>query len=256
MPNTVGGDRLQFTPWTTDPTLRLPAAPPAVSTIFYAAQAIGRDVNGNMVQMDDTQKAEFIGVLADFVRVQVDPIDTVSVNGLTGDKVFDVIQPVRLKAKIVAAAGGDEGRKLYWLFNNEVSYSPGVSGNFAGTVWHVPDATHVEFLPPWMIADFNGAKGMLPLAAGAATITLTKFDAGKSFNVQATVAQTIVLPPVAKLGSGDTLVFVYTGSTGRQVTIQGSGSDLVNGAATFLMGVTQYSRVTLQTDGVQWLQIG
>lgn len=251
----TGSDKLLQTPWTTDRKLRLPAAIPATSTIFYAGQAIGRDINGNIVQMDDTAKAEFIGILQELIRVQVDPSDSVQSNGLQGDKMFSVEQPQVITAKIASATAGDESKKVYWLYNNEVSYSPGNSGNYAGTVWFVRDSTHVEILPPWMDA-FRGGGYRARIVLPVGTITLTKFDLNKSFETNTGVAQTINLPPASAASSGDRMAFIYTSNLGAQVTLAAAGADVINAATTYLLGTVQWSRVTVESDGVsRWLVI-
>ncbi len=250
MSNTTGGNKLQSTPWATERKIRLNAAIPATSTIYYAGQAAGRDAAGNMVQMDDTAPAEFLGILEELVRTQVDPIDVL------GDKTFVVSQPQLFVALIAAAAPGDEGRKVYWKFNNEVSYSPGASGNLAGQVWLVKDSTHVEVLPPWMLADLLGAKALQTLPA-LAIVTLTKFDTGKTWIAPAGTPQQVILPAAAKCGSGDAIAFVNAGALNNLVTIKAAGADTINGAATFAMATAQYSKVTMQADGVSaWYVTG
>lgn len=255
MANTTGGDKLQLHPWTAERQLRLPAAIPSASTTFYAGQAVGRDLSGNMVQMDDTARADFLGILEEFIRVTVDTTDTVQQNGLQGDKMFTVTVPQTITALIAAAAAGDEGRKVYWKYNNEVSYSAGSFGNLAGQVWFVKDATHVTFLPPWLLADYSGAKAIISLSGAGPTITLTKFDIGKTLLIPAAAPITCVLPAVAKCGSGDTITIVNTGSGSQVITLDGNAAELINGATTLAMSGTQYTAVTLQTDGSAWYRV-
>lgn len=253
MANTTGGDKVFVTPWTTDTSLRLPAAIPAASTTFYAGQAMMRDASGNLIQCDDTVKGEFVGIQMDIVRTTVDPTDQVQVNGLIGDKMFDVVQCQLFTALIAAAAAGDEGKKVYWLYNNQVSYSPGTNGNYAGTVWLVKDSTHVVVRPPWTETPTSGGKrSVMTLGAAAASVTLTKFDVNRTFLSPATVAQTVNLPDATKCSPGDQMSFVYTGAGGVQVTLDGSGAQTINGAATYALGLVQYSAVTIETDGANW----
>lgn len=256
MANTAGGDKIKANPWAIDQYVRLPWGPPAASVTVYAGQAVLRDGNGNLSQCDDTGKGEFVGIVRAFVRSDVNPADLVQTNGLAGDKQFDIEQPRKFNALIAAAAAGDEGRKVYWKFNNEVSYSPGTNGNYAGWVWQVLDATHVIVACPWLDRPVGGGmKSNLALSATAATVTLTKWDVNRTFQLPATANQTVVLPPVAKCSSGDRLCFIYTGTLLRQMTLQGNAAELINGANTLLLGTAQYSRATVETDGVVWLQV-
>lgn len=257
MANTTGSDKQQITPWDAHLLHRLPAAPPATSTIFYAAQACGRDVNGNMIQCDDTQRLEFLGFLVDIIRVQVDPVDVVQNNGISGDKEFDVVKPSRFTAYITAAAPGDEGKKVYWKFNNQVSYGPAdslVNYNYAGTVEKVINATTIIVTPPWIDRALGaGAVRSNQALSGSAGTTLTKWDVNRTFQVPAAAALTVTLPPVAKCSPGDRITFVNTGTGAQQVTLSGNGAN-INGAATSTaLGTAQYSKLTVETDGTQWL---
>src|SRR4051812_17064352 len=123
MANSTGNDRLYTSPWNQQYFLKLPAAIPAASTTFYSATLVGRDASGNLVQADDTAKFELVGVLQDVIRTTVDPSDTVQANGLRGDKMMLVERPLTYVAKIAAAAAGDEQRKVFVKFNNEVQYT-------------------------------------------------------------------------------------------------------------------------------------
>lgn len=262
MANTQGSDKTQITLWTTDRQLHIPAAIPATSTIFYAAQAVGRDINDNMTQMDDTAPRQFCGFLIDMVRTQVDPIDTIQTNGLTGDKEFDIIQPQEFTVLIASAVAGDSNRNVYWKFNNEVSYSPGASGNLAGQVWFVKDSTHVCVVPPWMLCDLFGSAAVQTLSGTTSPLTLTKFDTGKTFLLPSTVSQTINLPSAGKLGSGNQLIFIQTGTSSSVVTFVPNGTDVINStagwaAASFALGASRGSRLVLETDGISnWYQVG
>jgi hypothetical protein len=257
MPNTTGNDRPQVTPWVTNRSLKIPAATPATSTIFYGNQAIGRNAQGNAVQCDDTAKVQFVGFLEEYIRIQVDPIDNVQINGLQGDKMFEVLQPLMFKALVpLATVGQDEGRKVYWQFNNQVSFSPGNSGNLAGQVWFVNDPTHVTVLPPWMLADLLGAPAILTLPTTGVQ-TLTKFDTGKTFWCAPATAQSITLPLATQCGSGDSLLFVNVGTTNIGPTLLPSGTNTINGLSSFAVSTAQWGRAIFQTDGVsQWVQVG
>ncbi len=258
MANTTGGDKILTTPWTAERGLRFPAATPTLAITFYAGQAIGRDASGNGVQMDDTAAAEFVGVLASLTRPVVDNLTAVFVNGVSGEILFQVIQPVSMTVKIAAAAGGDEGKNVYWKFNNEVQYLPGSYGNIAGVVWRVKDSTHVEVIPPWAVGDLIGTKGAQSLAGSAAAVQLTKFDAGKTIVCAPTVAQVITLPLLSQMGSGNRITFVNNGTGAFALTLAGKSSDLINGVAQFSVGSAQFSKATVEAapDLGNWFVVG
>jgi len=252
MANTTGGNKVVFAPFSAEPGLNIPAAIPASATTFYSGQAVGRNKDGNMVQMDDTAKAEFIGILKRINRVTVNTTDSVSVNGVSGDKEFKIERPPVFTALIatLGSVGGQEGQKVWWLYNNQVSLTPGTSANFAGTIIHVKDSTHVTVLAPWMGRTSGGnLQGMISAAAAAGT-TLTKFDVNKMVLLPLTSSEAITLPAANAVSPGDEFVFINTSANTSTPTITPAGSDKINGASSYAMSTAQYAKITVTSDGV------
>jgi hypothetical protein len=184
----------------------------------------------------------------------------VQLNGIQGDKQFTIEQPLMFTALIAAAAAGDEGRKVYWLYNNQVAYGGGVNNyNLAGMVWHVKDPTHVVIVPPWMLADLLGSKATVPISGN---YTITKFDMGKTFILNNAANVAITLPLSTKCGSGDQLVFFQKNASPGAATLTPQGSDVIsslNGLnqATYTIPGTLGARQTIQTDGNgNWYVVG
>lgn len=63
--------------------------------------------------------------------------------------------------------------------------------------------------------------------------------------------KTVNLPAASVAGSGGTVVVKKVDSSGNTVTIDGSGAETIDGAATFVLSV-QYESVTLVCDGSNW----
>lgn len=250
MANTTGGDKVFVVPWTTDRMLKIPGATPASNLTIYGGQAVGRDASGNMVQMDDTAKAEFLGFCTDVIRQTILTDATVTTNGRDGDYMFLVEQPQMFTALIASAAAGDEGRKVYWLYNNQVSYSPGNSANFAGYVWFVKDSTHVTVLPPWLGSVTGGGDLALFSRAATGTVALTKWDVNKVILMPLTAGATTTLPPAAACSPGDIVRLINTSANSSIPTIAAAGSDTINGAATYTQSTSQYAGASFRTDGV------
>lgn len=241
---TIWSEKATRRAWTNEPQLKLPFAITAATTTYYDGQAVGRDASGNVVNMDDTVKAEFIGFLTDAIQEIVNPTDT------AGDGTGYFHRPYAYVALIAAAVAGQEGKKVFWQFNNQVSYSPGSNSNFAGTVLLVVDPTHVLVLPPWLRgATQNGSGGIYTAAAGAPT-TLTKFDINKAIALPLTSAQPITLPAASSVSPDDTFLFFNLSSNSSVPTITAAGADTINGAATLAMSSVQYATLTLRSDGV------
>jgi plastocyanin len=271
MPNYTGNNRPQTGSWGGSidgfRSILTPFATPAVAFTAYCGTAYMRDANGNIITCDDTQRGEFIGVLYEVTRPLIDTTVQVYTNGVSGDSVPTLEQPSTIEVYIANANPGDEGRKVYWLFNNQVQYTPGNNGNYAGTIWRVIGPSNsvnlatVVIQTPWFqrsIGD-GGNRSIMNVPPTVATYQLTKWDVVRRFRITGTIAQTIFLPSLATVSSGDTIGFVYDSASANATIISGfGGTDTINGVTTATMGTSRYSRATFEADTAtpQWLQVG
>ncbi len=245
---TVFSEKVTRRAWLTEPQLDGPLSNftiPAAAISYFDGQALGRDASGTIVQMDDTLKAEFVGFETDVIAASltVNPTDTI------GDKRAHIHRPYAFVALIAAAAAGDEGKRVFWKFNNEVSYST-AQCNLAGTVLGVLDTTHVLVLCPWLRGYTQGGDTGVYTTAAAAGTTLTKWDANKVILMPLTSSEAITLPAAAALSPGDKITFINTSANTSTPTLTAAGADTINGAATYAQSTTQYAVAVLRSDGV------
>ena len=248
MANTTGlTNKIQQTPWTTDRRLELGCETVASTTFFYDGQAVGRDSSGNMVNMDDTAACEFIGVLQCIVdNEQVNTTDKV------GDTIFRVLQPQMIICNIAAAAAGDEGKKVFWQYNETVAYNGLTNFNLAGTVWQVLSATQVVVLPPWLSRTFGGQGGDVATLPGpnSGTTTFTKYNINRNYICNDTASLTINLPVSTTVSPGDQVSFWKIGSGANTIKLAVQGTDSINSATTTFGSTTvQFNKTIAQTDG-------
>lgn len=238
--------------WTNEPQIEGPLAnytiPGSGSITFYDGQALGRDVNGTIVQMDDTAAAEFIGFETDLIAAS----ETVQSTSSLGDFKAHIHRPYSFIALIASTAAGDEGRKVYWKYNNQVSN--GTEGlthwNYAGRILGVIDSTHVLVLAPWMRWPSDGYSNAKVLATGTSgTYTLTKFDVGALVNLAYTSAAAVDLPLSTTLSPGDRFDFIVTAASAGAATLTPTSPDVINGASTKALATTQYTAARIVTDG-------
>lgn len=249
---TTFGQRPSRRMWTVEPQIEGPLAnftiPAAGSITFYDGQALGRDATGGIVQMDDTLKAEFIGFQTDVVSAQYDIVYSTDT---LGDKRAKIHRPLAYVALIAATVSpGQEGQKVYWLYNNQVALNGLTNWNYAGRILGVLDSTHVLVLVPWL-SWANGAhsNSKVLTTAAAAPYTLTKFDAGALVNVAFTSAEAINLPLSTTLSPGDRFDFIVTAAAPAAATLTPASGDLINGAATEALAAVQYTAARIITDG-------
>lgn len=226
----------------------------AVVTNYQTGEMLMQVSSSYAQHCDDTQVGVFLGLVSNSVMISV----------LTGDAAGRRVARVRrprngFAMKIAAAVASDVGRSVFARFSNEVSYSPGVNANFVGVVKNVPFptgalagavATLVIVEPPAF--GEPAVLGALQLPGSGAT-TLNPLSANKLFEWNGTAASVVTLPPVSVVSCGATLDFVVTGVGGFTLTLTGSGTDLINGAATFALNTPKWSTARLVSDGTQWL---
>lgn len=95
------------------------------------------------------------------------------------------------------------------------------------------------------------AKPKMPVLAQAGTVTLGTDALGKLINVDASGGATITLPSVTVAGDGGVIAIRKSDSGGTAVTINASGSELINGESSYPLQRFSES-VTLVSDGAGW----
>lgn len=99
-------------------------------------------------------------------------------------------------------------------------------------------------------ANFGGVTGVV--ASKSANYAVAAADDGKVVEVDASgAARTITLPDLAGANNGFTVAVIKTDSSGNAVTIDGHGSDTINGAANYELD-SQHEAVILKWDGTEW----
>ena len=243
------GEKVTERRWANDLTLQQFLAQwaiPASTVTPYDGIAVGRNAAGTMFNLDDTVKGEFVGFNIDVIGSS----QTLSSTNTLGDYKGNIRRPQAFQCLIASAAAGDEGKKVFWLYNNQVAYNGLTNWNFAGTVLGVVDSTHVLVLPPWLHGVTQGDVAGTPPITGTTAVVLNKFDTNKLQLVNITGSINITLPAATSLSPADAISFINIGSGGFTPTILPTGSDKINGGTSYAGSTTQYAQWTLKTDGV------
>jgi hypothetical protein len=210
---------------------------------------------------DDTQPGKFLGIVSDSIKKSV----------LTGDiaglRIVRVQRPAQgFSVKIASALPTDIGRPVYARFSNEASFLPGSNANFIGYVKAVgtpanptigqaspTPATQILVVPPpW---DLPLLAGVFQLPSGA--VTLSYLHMRKLIEWNGTSSTTCTLPPIASVGVGDETCFKVTGTNATfTLTLQGSGTDLIEFGASLTLGTARGSTAKIMSDGTQWVLVG
>ncbi len=115
-----------------------------------------------------------------------------------------------------------------------------------------PNATKEFYFPTYVAVAFADSPYSVPTTTGRNL--LIKADATNG-------SITINLPAVASAKVGARISVVRADTTSNTVTLDGSGSETIGGAATFTLakrvtGSANLSAVTLESSGAEWLIIG
>lgn len=228
MANTTGSNTPKQHPWTAELFLHnMNLAIPGSDTQFYNNQALGRNSSGNVIQMDDTASATFVGFAANgFQRSNI----LVAATDTLGDKLIDVARPQAYEAIITTVAGTDVGARVYWKYNNQVDLTAGTFGNFAGKILRVVTTGtpgKVLVSPPWMgDGAYQSNAGEIAVAVAGADGAITA-KSGYLFITKGTAAALTIADPVSGTDDGKSLCIVST--TAAAHTVDNSAGSGFNG---------------------------
>jgi len=111
-------------------------------------------------------------------------------------------------------------------------------------------APNVPQMPDFPGAGFNGQGSMqLPIASVTSTYTVSPFD--YTILVDTTGGAITINLPLASEKYGRTLIIKKTDAAANNVTIDGSGSETIDGATTKVL-TARYETYQIQSDGVGW----
>lgn len=225
-------------------------------TTYYTGAMIGLNASGYHEKFDDTVEM----VLAGLVRGDNgNPKLAVATQGDVGHE-LELERPPFFELAISGVVITDIGKKVYASDDQTgVLTNGGTYGNFIGTVESLlyttgnTPKTGVALVR----ACYEGVQGhakyntarTLP-ATG--TVTLTKLDIGKTIILTNTAAQTVNLPAVAQTQAGDWIKFIKKSTDAFAVTIDGSGAEEIDSAATYAAIDAEHDCAWLVSDGTQW----
>lgn len=94
-----------------------------------------------------------------------------------------------------------------------------------------------------------------PIVTKTTTATLRVEEIGIVFVDSTAAPFTITLPQAAKIGVGGWFQFIKTDASSNAVTLDGSGAETINGAATEASLNAQYDFITIFSTGSAWITV-
>jgi hypothetical protein len=222
----------------------------ASATRFYPLAGIGLTTDGYAAKFDDTASLVFDGV----VRGQEGNVLMAAATAGDAGHWINVIKPLYLELALTSVAKSSIGKTVYALFDNEGTLDPSATtyANVWGKVVDVA-ATNIALVElAYGGALANPGLSAAKQLAATGTITLTKFDLGKTIIITNTGAQTINLPAVASCPSGSWIRFVKKSTNAAAATLDGADSEEIDSATTYAAIDAEHDCALLVSDGTQW----
>ncbi len=232
---------------------------PTANTTFYTGEMVGKAASGYLAHYDDSAPLEFLGT----VFQQHDQI-------LGTDNITKYLRVGRPRAITIPLASGTLsrtdsngttgagaiGKMAYAVDSGHVTLDPSalIFANPVGEVFDIGDPSTVTSLNSTVSAcilpAFAKAGGELVLPATGNT-TLGVSALNKMIYVPNTANVTITLPPIVTTSPGiDKIQFMKTVSANNSIiTLDGLGSETINGSATNVEMDAQYDTLTVQSNG-------
>lgn len=226
----------------------------AAETRLYPMAMIGVGEAGYLAKFDDTSPLLLFGVVTD----NNGGGGWLLPAGTQGDGTLNLRcqQPKRIELAISGVAVTDIGKTVYALYDQTgtLDYSATTYANVAG---HVVDVVASGIALVELAYDGIAANARLGAAkrlAATGAQTISKFDAGKIMFCGNTAALTLTLPPVADVPAGRWVKFVKDhASDTNAITLDGDGSENINGSTTVATMDAAYDTMTLVSNGTRWV---
>lgn len=223
----------------------------ASETTFYPRALLGRTTGGYLAKMDDSQSLILAGVVSEKHGKQTLPAGTAG----DGTIQIDYQKPRFIGLAISGVAVTDIGKTVYasddqtgvltpasLTYANVVGQLVGVLASGIGLVELAYDG----------VAG-NKRLGAARVMAATGTQSLTKWDCGKHILLPNTAAHTLNLPAIAGCPAGAEITFAKTTSDAQAVTLDGDGSETIDGATTLATIDAQHDTVAIKSTGSAWI---
>jgi hypothetical protein len=222
----------------------------SAETRFYQNAMVGRTTGGYLAKFDDTASMIFVGV------VRGDQGNPLLPAGTAGDGTIELPYqtPRFMELAIASVAVTDIGKTVYATFDQTGTLDPSATtyANVVGVVRRVVSSgiALVELAYDGVAGNVRCQAAKQLAATG--TLTLTKWDLGKTIIITNTGAQTINLPPVADCPSGTWMRFVKKSTNAAAATLDADGSEEIDSSTTYAAIDAEHDCAQLVSDGTQW----
>lgn len=235
----------------TDEFFQRPLKTLSSETTYYTGAMIGLNVSGYLDKFDDAGSFIFAGLAR---GREGNPVMAAATQGDVGHD-LDLHLPRYFEIALASVALTDIGKPVY-ASDDQTAVLDASTRTYANLIGHIVD--RISATIALVEGNYAGVFGHQKLGASlflaaTGTITLAKWDLFKTIFIQNTAAQTINLPAVASCPAGSRLTFVKISSDAFAATLDGSGAETIDGAATLATLDADNDCATLVSTGSEWV---
>ncbi len=234
----------------TDEFFRRQLATLSAETTFYVNALMGLSTAGYGNKFDDAASYVLDGVVR---GREGNPVMAAATAGDANHEI-DLHKPLYLEIALASVAKGDIDKPCYAVDDQTATLDPSTR-TYANLIGKVVDKVATSIALVELAYDgvaANRRLGAAKFLAATGAQSLSKWDVNKTIFVPNTAAFTITLPAVADCPAGSLLTFVKTTSDAFAATLDGSGAETIDGAATLATVDAQYDTVQLVSNGSAW----
>jgi hypothetical protein len=188
----------------------------------------------------------------EFLGVAYQRVDNTGSGHAPGAVRVRVVQGKDVVHALTGVALADVGKDVYASDDETLTLSP-VGNSRVGRIVGVEGANlaRVRCQPLPSLSGVLDNGPVVGLADANATLTLDHMN--RTLLMGNTAARTLTLPPVAAVRAGGWFRIVKTSATAAAITLDGSGAETIDGAATFTVLDAQYDTALLLCTGTEWI---
>lgn len=188
----------------------------------------------------------------DFLGIAYRSADNTAAGHVAGGITVRLHQGVDIVHALSGVVAGDIGKDAYASADDTLTLAPAGNSRIGRVVAvEGPGRARVRCQPVGLLAGVLEGSPVVGLPDADATLTLDRVN--RTLLIANTAARTLTLPPVAAVRAGGWVRVVKTSAAAQAVTLDGSGAETIDGAATFAGLDAQYDVVLLLCTGTEWI---
>jgi len=214
------------------------------NVVIYKGALVGRNVT--------TGYARPLQAGDDFLGIAYRRADNTIAGHTAGGISVRLHQSVDVVHALSGVSQVDVGKDVYASGDDTLTFEP-AGASRVGRVVAVEGANKARVRCQPVVQVTGALEGTQVVALADASASLTLNQMNRVLLIANTVARTLTLPPVASVRAGGWVWLVKTSAAAAAVTLDGNGTETIDGAQTFAGVDAQYDTAQLVCTGTEWI---